>query len=93
MSEFPLPPQPSETEIALIDISRTLIDVVVMTGVANAKAIDDILAMHQQRHAQASRVAAAGTIGLLRHLCTSEKTQEHIAALHKLRTSKPGGTA
>jgi len=83
----------SETETALIDTIRTLIDILVVSGASSAEEIDRLLAIHQSRHEAEKRIAAAGTIGIIRHLTTGPDVQQQRTSLLALRIAKPEGTA
>ena len=89
----PLGEDITESEAAMLDAVRTLYDLLIAKRVIKPKRADDLLRLRQERYAKEDKLRAAGILGLLRALSTSEDVQKNRETALKLRMAQPKGSA
>ncbi len=83
----------SDTEIALIDVNKTIMEIIITVGLAKSSVLHRMLTGQRDQYLQKRMPDAAAVMEVLRKFAVDPKREAHREALRKLLTEPPRGSA
>jgi hypothetical protein len=82
-----------DTEIALMDAIKTVMEIIMTAGIAGPSVFDKMFSYQRDAYIQKQMGEAAGVMELLRKFASDPTRAEHREGLRKLLTEEPKGSA
>ena len=83
----------SDTEIALIDANKTIMEIIMTIGLAKPPVFHRMLTHQRDQYLQKRMPDAAAVMEVLRRFAIDPKREAHREALRKILTEPPRGSA
>jgi len=82
-----------DSELALMDAIKTILEIIMTAGIAKPSLIDKMLDQQTQKYMQKRMPNAVVVMGLIRKFVKDEQREEHRKQLRKILRESPAGSA